>query len=210
MAHDVMSHLVSYGEVKRGLLGVATQDLTPDLAEAFGIGGVKGAVVVEVSPGSSAAEAGLQAGDIITSVNGKAINSAADLRNSLGLLRVGDEVAIGVLRNGRPLAVSAQIGEHREVSVNAADLSDRLAGAVMSDIPEGSPLKGRIEGVLVVEVERNSSAWRYGIRPGDVVVAVNRTRVKNLEEMIEVVSSGGRAIVLNIQRGNGSVFILIQ
>ncbi len=210
MAREVMSHLVSYGEVKRGLLGVATQDLTPDLAEAFGIRGVRGAVVVEISPGSSAAEAGLQAGDIITSVNGKTITSAADLHNSLGLLRVGEEVQISVLRNGLPLAVSARIGERREVTMNAADLSERLAGAVMSDIPDRSPLKGRIEGVLVVEVERNSTAWRYGLRPGDVIVAVNRIRVKNLEEMKKVVSSGGRAIVLNIQRGNGSVFILIQ
>ncbi len=210
MARDVMSHLVSYGEVKRGLLGVSTQDLTPDLAEAFGIRGVRGAVVVEISPGSSAAEAGLQAGDIITSVNGKTITSASDLHNSLGLLRVGDEVQISVLRNGLPLAVSARIGERRDVTLNAADLSQRLAGAVMSDIPEGSPLKGRIEGVLVVEVERNSTAWAYGLRPGDVIVAVNRMRVKNLEEMKKVISSGGRAIVLNIQRGNGSVFILIQ
>ena len=135
---------------------------------------------------------------------------ASDLHNSLGLLRVGDKIDIGVLRNGLPLAVSARIGERRDVTVNAADLSERLAGAMMSDIPEGSPLNGRIEGVLVVEVERNSTAWAYGIRPGDVIVAVNRVRVKNLEEMKKVVSSGGRAIVLNIQRGNGSVFILIQ
>ncbi len=210
MARDVMMHLVSYGEVKRGLLGVATQDLTPDLAEAFGIRGVRGAVVVQISPGSAAAEAGLQAGDIITSVNGKTITSASDLHNSLGLLRVGDQVEIGVLRNGLPLAVSARIGERREITIDAADLSERLAGAVMSDIPEASPLKGRIEGVLVVEVERNSLAWGYGLRPGDVIVAVNRVRVRNLEEMKNVVSSGGRAIVLNIQRGNGSVFILIQ
>jgi len=210
MALNVMSHLVSYGEVKRGLLGVATQDLTPDLAEAFGISGVRGAVVVEIAPGSAAADAGLQAGDIITSVDEKTITSASDLHNSLGLLRVGDKVEIGVLRNGLPLAVSARIGERRQVTVDAADLSERLAGAVMSDIPEGSPLKGRIEGVLVVEVERNSTAWAYGLRPDDVIVGVNRERVKNVEEMKKVVSSGGRAIVLNIQRGNGSVFILIQ
>ncbi len=210
MARDVMSHLVSYGEVKRGLLGVATQDLTPELADAFGIGGARGAVVVEISPGSAAAEAGLQAGDIITSVNGKAVQSAADLHNALGLLRVGDKVDMGVLRNGQAIRVSSRIGERRDVTINAADLSERLAGAVMSNIPESSPLKGRIEGVLVVDVERNSTAWRYGLRPGDVIVAVNRMRVKNLEEMRGVVGAGGRAIVLNIQRGNGSVFILIQ
>jgi serine protease Do/serine protease DegQ len=94
--------------------------------------------------------------------------------------------------------------------MEAADLSARLAGAVMSDIPQGSPLKGRVEGVLVVEVERNSAAWSYGLRPGDVIVAVNRKRVKNLDEMKNVVSAGGRALVLDIQRGSGSVFILIQ
>ena len=210
MARDVMAHLVSYGEVQRGLLGVKTQDLTPELAEAFAIEGAKGAVVVEVHPGSSAAEAGVAAGDIITSLNGRAVSGASDVHNVLGLLRVGEQVAIGILRNGRAMQIRARLRERSEILVDARTLSERLSGAVLSDIPNGSPLKGRLDGVFVGDVEQGSFAWRYGLRQGDVIVAVNRQRVRNLDEMKAVVSSGGPSMVLNIQRGNGSVFILIQ
>ncbi len=210
MAKDVMTHLVSYGEVKRGLLGINTQDLTRDLAEAFGIEGSKGAVVVEVQPGSSAAQAGLEAGDIITALNGTSISDATDLHNTLGLMRVGEQVTIAVLRNGRSRVLRATLGERRDVLIEARALTERLSGAVLSDIPEASPLHGRIEAVFVAEVEPGSVAWRNGLRPNDVIVSVNRQRVRNLQEMKSVVNKGGRALVLNIQRGNGSVFILIQ
>jgi serine protease Do/serine protease DegQ len=210
MAKDVMTHLVSYGEVKRGLLGINTQDLTRDLAEAFGIEGSKGAVVVEVQPGSSAAQAGLEAGDIITALNGTSISDATDLHNTLGLMRVGEQVTIAVLRNGRSRVLRATLGERRDVLIEARALTERLSGAVLSDIPEVSPLHGRIEAVFVAEVEPGSVAWRNGLRPNDVIVSVNRQRVRNLQEMKSVVNKGGRALVLNIQRGNGSVFILIQ
>ncbi len=125
-------------------------------------------------------------------------------------MRVGDKVDITAVRNGRTIAVSTRLGDRRDVALDARTLSERLTGATLSDIPEGSPLKGRVDGVLVVEVEQNSIAWRYGLRPGDVIVAVNRIRVRNLEEIRKTVREGGRALVLNIQRGNGSVFILIQ
>jgi serine protease Do/serine protease DegQ len=210
MAKDVMTHLVSYGEVKRGLLGINTQDLTPELAEAFGIKGSKGAVVVEVQRGSSAAQAGLEAGDIITALNGRPVNDASDLHNALGLMRVGEPVTIAVLRNGRSSVLRATLGERRDLLIEARALTERLSGAVLSDIPEGSPLYGRIEAVFVAEVERGSVAWRNGLRPNDVIVSVNRQRVRNLQEMKAGVNKGGRALVLNIQRGNGSVFILIQ
>lgn len=210
MARDVMAHLVSYGEVQRGLLGVKTEDLTPELSEAFDIHGARGAVVVEVHPGSPAAEAGVAAGDVITSLNGRSVNSASDVHNVLGLLRVGEEVVIGLLRNGQPKQIRARLRERSEILVDARTLSERLAGAVLSDIPDGSPLKGRVEGVFVGDVETGSFAWRYGLRRGDVIIAVNRQRVRNLEEMKAVVSTGGSSMILNIQRGNGSVFILIQ
>jgi len=210
MAKDVMTHLVSYGEVKRGLLGINSQDLTPDLAEAFGIERSKGAIVVEVQPGSSAAQAGLKAGDIITTLNGTSISNASDLHNTLGLMRVGEQVTIAVLRNGRSRVFRATLGERRDVLIEARALTERLSGAVLSDIPEASPLHGRIEAVFVAEVEPGSVAWHNGLRPNDVIVSVNRQRVRNLQEMKSVVNKGGRGLVLNIQRGNGSVFILIQ
>jgi len=115
-----------------------------------------------------------------------------------------------VLRNGRSRVFRATLGERRDVLIEARALTERLSGAVLSDIPEASPLHGRIEAVFVAEVEPGSVAWHNGLRPNDVIVSVNRQRVRNLQEMKSVVNKGGRGLVLNIQRGNGSVFILIQ
>lgn len=210
MARNVMNHLVTHGEIRRGILGVRTQDLTPDLADAFNMSGTRGAVVVEVTSGSAADKAGIQAGDVIVAVNDKAVGSASDLHNALGLMWVGDEVDVKVMREGRTLRVSARLGDRRELMLNASTLSDRLSGAVFSDITEDSPRSGRVDGVLVVEVQRNSIAWRYGLRPGDIIIAVNRMRVKSIEDMKRVINQSGRALVLNIQRGNSSIFILIQ
>ena len=210
MVQGVMQQLVRYGEVRRGLLGISSQDLTAQLAQAFGIPGRDGAVVVKVQPGSQAANAGLRAGDVIVEYNGRRVRRAADLHNAIGLQTVGERVELKVIRDGQEMDVSARIGERRQPVMDAVAISDRLEGAVLADIDPGSPLAGRIEGVLVSEVERATLAWRYGLRPGDVIVSANRQRVVDLDSLQQVVGAGGRALTLKIVRGDSSVFILIQ
>jgi serine protease DegQ len=111
MARAVMAQLTEYGEVHRGQLGVAVQDLTPDLAHAMGLDLRGGAVVTQVAPRSAAAAAGLRAGDVIVEVNGSPIADAADLRNLVGVLPVGSDLAIVLRRDGRAESVAARIGE---------------------------------------------------------------------------------------------------
>ncbi len=210
MARDIMTQLVSFGKVRRGLLGVAMQDLTPALAEAFGLSQPGGAVIVRIKPNSPAALAGLQAGDVVVSVNGQPVRSAAEVHNVLGLLHVGDRVRFEVIRDGRRRRVEAKLAEREEPALAAEELHPRLSGAVLADIVQGMTQFGRVEGVLVAEVEPDSSAAAAGLRDGDVLTAVNRIRVRNLDEVRQVLARRPRTLVLRIQRGSSTVYVLIQ
>src|ERR1700678_3185934 len=143
MVKDVMDQLIKYGQVKRGVLGVVLYNVTPDIAKEFGVGESSGALVAGVAPGSAAERACVKVGDIIISINGVAMKSARELRNAIGMLRIGDKVEIGLLRDGKPRKVTALIAERGEVeSAAAADINRGLDGAQLADAPDGS-------GVLV-------------------------------------------------------------
>src|SRR5499427_7534017 len=111
MAHSVMDQLIKYGSVKRGQLGVSMYTVTPDIAHSLGLPNATGALVSQVVDGSPAEKAGIHTGDVITSVNGQQVKSNSELRNSIGLLRVGDKVDIGLLREGKPQHVTAIISD---------------------------------------------------------------------------------------------------
>ena len=210
MARNIMGQLVSHGQVKRGQLGVIVQDLTPELANAFGIDMHKGAVIAEVLNGSAADKAGIKVGDIVTEIGGRAINSAADLRNRLGLLRVGEEVEIKVLRDGKPRTLQARIGEAQLESVAGDSIYNRLSGATFGEINQSSALYGKVEGIVVSEVQTNSPAWRAGLRKGDLIVSANRRKVTTLKELQDIAKTSRQGLLLNIQRGNSAMFILVR
>jgi S1-C subfamily serine protease len=109
MAHSVMDQLIRYGGVKRGELGVSMYTVTPGIAHSLGLRSVNGALVSQVIEGSAAEAAGIRTGDVITTVNGQAVKSNSELRNAIGLLRVGDKVEVGLTRDGKPLHVTAVI-----------------------------------------------------------------------------------------------------
>src|SRR5712672_266994 len=124
MVKGVMEQLIKYGQVKRGQLGVNIYNVTPEIAKEFGLTETTGALVAGVAQGSSAERAGVKTGDIITPTNGVGMKGASELRNSIGMLRVGDKVEIGLLRDGKPLKVTALIGERNEAeTANAADIN---------------------------------------------------------------------------------------
>lgn len=210
MAREIMAQIVEFGEVRRGRLGVSVQDLTPDLAKAFDIpNGQRGAVIAQVEPGSPADKAGLRAGDVVTAVNGRPVRGSADMRNAVGLQRIGAKVEFEVVRGGKPRTLVATIAEPQQRSVQGERLSPRLGGAVLADITEGSPLYGKVEGVLIAQVEAGSPAARAGLRPGDVILSVNKQPVKNVDEARKA-AGNGRSLLLNVQRGNTALFLLLQ
>ncbi|PWG65526.1 DegQ family serine endoprotease [Sediminicurvatus halobius] len=208
MAQRVMAQIIEYGEVRRGVLGVRVQDLTPEIAQAFGLEQGGGALVAQVAPGSAAARAGLESGDVITAVNGQAINNANDLANAIGLLRVGTEVEITFLRDGRERRVTAVVEDPASGSVSAERLHPALAGARFSELDERSPLFGEVRGVLVTGVEPGSRAARY-LREGDVILSVNREPVPNLAAFRRAVR-GAERLLLNIRRGESAFFVLLR
>jgi Do/DeqQ family serine protease len=210
MALQVMDHLVEYGEVRRGRLGVTVQDLTPDLAQAFGIPQIHGAVIARVEPGSAAERAGLLEGDVVLTVNDRRVRNATELRNAIGLLRAGTEVKLAVVRDNRRRTLTAMVAEIEAATIEGARLDRRLQGASFGDMTEVSRLHGRVQGVLVVSVEGGSPAARAGLRDGDVVLSVNRQAVASVEDMRRLLPGDGQRLLLNIRRDEGAFFLLLQ
>ncbi len=206
MAQAIMQQLVEHGEVRRGQLGVLVQDLTPRLAQAFGLERGQGAVVARVQPGSPAAEAGLEEGDVILEVGGEPVESAADLRNRIGLLSVGEQVRLEVHRDGETRTVTVRIGKVQAAQVEGGRIHRHLEGAMLG-APEAS---GAPAGVAIRAVERGAPAWRAGLRPGDVIVSANRERVEAVEDLQRVARRDPARLLLNVRRDGGAFYLLLQ
>ena len=209
MARGIMDQLLAHGEIQRGRIGVQIQDLTPDLAEALGTSHQRGAVVAQVLPGTPAEGAGIQAGDVIVEMNGKQVVGSSDLRNKVGLLRVGDAVRLIIERDGEPLTIDLAVGESGKVALRAGSQIPQLEGVVLGPLTPSSELHGEVEGVLVIEVEVETPAWNAGLREGDVITEVNRQEVKDSDEILAVLEGSAPPLLLNIRRGDGARFILI-
>lgn len=211
MASDIMQQLIKYGEVKRGRLGAQAQDLTPQLAEAFNIKFRRGAVVSHVEKGSPADRAGLQPGDIVTEINGKAVRDANLLRNHMGLLRIGQTVDMKVLRDNKMLTLKATVAEQdkSKETIKGEKLHAHLSGTELQNIQPSSKLYGRIEGVIISDVEAGSPAAQTGLRRGDIITSANRKNIKNIAEFQTAIATN-KSLLINIRRGNGSLFLFLQ
>jgi serine protease Do/serine protease DegQ len=203
MAHSVMDQLIKYGSVKRGQLGVSMYTVTPDIAHSLGLPSAVGALVSQVVEGSPADKAGIRTGDVITTVNGQPVKSNSELRNTIGLLRVGDKVEIGVVRDGKPLHVTAVIADTTtEPTGGPAAIHKSLEGAVLSDAPDAS-------GALVRSVEPGSAAAQAGLHAEDVIVGANRGRVGSMRELRER-ARGAAVLVLEVRRGNSVLLVPLR
>ena len=210
MVNYVMQQLIEFGEVRRGLLGVSIGNLTPDLAEPLGVDVREGALVSQVVAGSAADEAGIEPGDVIIAIDGRKIGDANELRNMIGLKRVGEEVELELIRDGKRRRVEATLGENIvDQQVAAADLHRGLAGAEFSSIDQSSPLYEGTAGVLVTAVAPGSPAFLSGLRPNDIITHVNRQRVTSLADFRDIAAGDG-ALALAIQRGDSSALIPIR
>lgn len=205
MAIRLMTSLVKHGEVRRGLLGVATQDLTPELINAFSLKSQHGAVVSRVESGSPAEKAGLEPGDIILAINGQDVKAgSSQIRNAVGLLQVGDTVNLDVLRGEEHKTLQAIIGKPKRPEMSGENLHPALNGATLSATP-----KDQVEGVLIEKVETNSTAWRTGLRAGDIILSANRFRVRNLDELKQATNPKSPLLV-NLQRGGEGFFVVLK
>ena len=209
MAREVMDQLIEYGEVRRGQLGIHIQDVTPSIAEALNLDAPIGALVSQVVPGSAAEEAGIQAGDVIVAIDARPVEDSTALRNMIGLMRLGTDMEITYIRDGEMRKMRAKTGRSSSQILAESEAVNKFKGAEFRDLDPSHPRYETVEGVLVAEVEEGSPGERNGLQPGDIVTAVNRTKVRSVAEFSEVAASTGGAIALNILRGNTRLFLVI-
>lgn len=210
MVRDVVQQLIKYGSIHRGLLGIYVQELTPELASAFQVKNTNGAIVTQVNAGSPAAQAGLQAGDVINEINNTSITNASQVKNIIGLLRVGSDIVIKVTRDGKRLEVKTHVTDLKQNEAKIEAQNPFLYGLFLRDISEESPLHGHIQGVAVIGLAENSAAWRSGIRPGDIIIRANREKVTNMDGLIKIAQQSKDSLLVHILRREGSLFLVIK
>ncbi|MBF0435389.1 MAG: DegQ family serine endoprotease [Magnetococcales bacterium] len=206
MVQQVVKQLVRFGEVRRGLMGISSQDLTRELAKALGGNPRQGAVITRVVPKSPADKAGLRPGDVVVEVNGRPVRDSGSLRNVLGLSMIGEQVTLEFLRDGKPNRVTAEITEPRARRVEGKRIDARFVGALLEMVEEGE----QAQPIAVVSVQPKSPAWQAGLREGDRILAVNRQVVNSFEGLAAIVKQNDSEMLLNLQRGQEGIYILVH
>ncbi|HET8882801.1 MAG TPA: DegQ family serine endoprotease, partial [Solimonas sp.] len=212
LVKTIMSQLIEHGSVERGHIGiVGGQEVTPELAKALNLPSNRGALVGRVIPKSPADKAGIKAGDLIVEANGKPIIDFGQLRSLVGLLRVGDKVDLKLYRDGKPKNISVKIGKDDKVATTITkDVSPRLAGATFAPLDDDTANAADVDsGVVVKDVKPDSAAARAGLRPGDIIIAVNRQPIESLDQFNKLVAGKGQ-LLLQLRRGPGALFLILQ
>ena len=181
-------------------------EMSADLAKAFNLNVQRGAFVSEVLPNSGSAKAGIKSGDVITSLNGKTLNSFAELRSRIATTAPGTTVRLGLLRDGKPLDVNVTLDKSTSSSASAEMIIPALQGATLSD----GQLKDGTKGVTIESVEKGSAAAQAGLHKDDVIIGVNRERVSTIAEIRKLMESKPSVVALHIMRGNDSLYLLMR
>jgi len=211
MARAVVEQIVKYGEVKRGRIGVTTQDVTPDVAKKLGLRVTEGALVERVEAKSPAEQAGLQARDVVVAANGRPVRTSGELRNRVGLTPVGEELELRILRGGQERDLKLRVGDAVQAMADIpGEAVPQLAGARVANIGPGMPLHGQVEAIVVTAVERGSAAFQNGLRRGDVILGVGRQRVRTVDEFLTVLRNAEAPIRLSLVRGDTRLALVIR
>lgn len=209
IVRPILAELIAHGEVRRGLIGITVQNLHPELAEVFGVKARTGVIVTRVEEGSPAEMAGLKEGDIIRRVGDKRIDQVTDYHSQAAVLFIGSEVEVAYLRDGRQRKMNLYISEETQQQIAGRQLHPNLQGVVFENFwsPEE---QGTSSGVLATEVDPRSKPYAYGLRAGDVVVGLNRSNVRDISQLRDVLQSdkNGRLLLSIYRNGRfGDIFI---
>ena len=202
IAQSIMSQLLDFGEVRRGLLGVSIHTIDEENAEILGVDSKSGAMITAIEPGSAAEEAGLRVEDIIIRVNDERISNARDLQNAIGLKGSGERVKIEFIRQSTKLETNAVLGQQKIARQIGSDIHPGLVGAQFSSSANKA-------GVEVTDVESGSPADQRGLEKGDLIVAVNRMRVENIQQL-ESIAQNNDILYLMFERENRTLILRIQ
>lgn len=205
MVQSLTDQLIQFGEVKRGMLGIKGSEMTAEMAKAFKTDAQRGAFVSEVISKSAAAQAGIKAGDVIVSIDGKNISSFAELRAKVATAGAGKKVKMGLLRDGKLLDVQVELQNSDQTSTNAESLLPSLQGATFNN----GEIKGN-KGVIINEVIKGSAAARNGLQNGDMIVGVNSERIQNIGELRKIMDAKPNVMALNILRGDNNLYLILR
>lgn len=206
---DIVRSLRTYGRVVRGWLGVTVQEITPKIAEAMELETPQGVIIAEVIKGSPAAKAGIRQGDVVVYINRTEVNDPSALQFLVSGIAPGTRVPVTVIRDGGRKTVTVTIGDLSEAEVPRdtylVEGNRFLEGARVAELSpplrDSLEVPNNIDGVVVTGVESNSSASSTGLRPGDVIVAINGRKIAGLSEFKQILQSvNGRRMEISIYR----------
>jgi len=210
MALDITKQLIEYGKVRRGYLGVSAQDLTNDLSKAFGIKTNRGAIITQVLKDSPADLAGISIGDVVIKINNEDVQNASAMRNKIGLLKLNSIITMEINRKGKIITTEVQITEPKISKNDGIKINSRLQGIVFSEILKNMPEYGKITGIKIIKMRKDSVAFSAGIRPNDIILSINNIPVQKIQDLEIVAGKNDSEIVVHVQRQNRTAFILLK
>jgi Do/DeqQ family serine protease len=203
MVNNLVAQIIEHGEVRRGVLGISGRDLDRELAKGFGLDTQHGGFINEVMSGSAAEKAGLKAGDIITSVNGKKIKTFQELRAKVATLGAGAKVDLGIIRDNKTKSITVVLGEaDATVSSEAGGIHPMLQGANLEN--------SKKSGIVITEVAQGSPAAMNGLKKGDVIVGINRDRISDLKTLKEQLKDPKGSVALKILRDGSLLYLILR
>jgi serine protease Do len=225
MTRTVVEQLINKGKVRRGQLGVYVQAVTEELAQSLGLKEARGVIVSSVQKGSAAEKAGLKQGDVITAVNGNAVNDANELRNLVASTQPGSDVALTIVREGHEQQLKVTLGELSESS-NRAGVQQGGGGGGQSEggrlglalTPLTPELAARLrlpedkQGLVVTDVDPTGPGADAGLQQGDLIEQANRQPLKSVEDLHAAIQGAGeRPLLLLVTRpGEGTIFVTVR
>jgi Do/DeqQ family serine protease len=210
LAGEVMAQLVAHGKVQRGSLGLQVQAITPRIAQLLKLVNRNGIVVTGVSADSPAARAGLQAGDVLTTLNGKPLHGVDELRNAEGLLPVGSTVQLGVLRDGKLREVGTKLEVEKLATIDGGQLDPRLQGVRFTELSQSQRGQG-MYGVAISAVQSGSRAANAGLTANDVLIGIGNQRITSLRMLRGLAGTHLRQLVLVVADTDGNTrYVLLQ
>ena len=216
LAQKVMNDILQKGKVVRGWLGVIIQDVNPEIASALDLKTPTGALISSVQEDSPAEKAGLKSEDVVIKFNGKAIKNSRELSNLVAAAEPNNEIVLIVLRQGKEKEIKVKLAERPEdqqtitqVQPKAVEKVGIEVADITAELIQKYELKVKKDGVVITAVEQNSLASQSGLRPGDVILKINRKDVRNVSEYNDLINDikTGDTLLFYIQRSDSKLFI---
>ncbi|REL30634.1 Do family serine endopeptidase [Thalassotalea euphylliae] len=203
MMNNLVKQIIEFGEVRRGVLGVAGRSVNGEIAKAMALETTQGGFIEQVVADSAAAEAGIKAGDVITKVNGKMVKTFAELRGKIGSIGAGKKVKLTVIRDGKEKRFTVKLKQAESANVEAASIHRMLDGAELDNAADG-------KGIEITDVEDGSAAEAVGLQAGDVITGVNRKDIATIAELRNYLKDNTGVLALKVERGNRAMYLMIR